>query len=453
MTRSGKVRSTGRLAAWMLAAFLAALAAALPAADVEAGAARRGGAKLVSNWHLGPFFEYRRAEPGDATFWAVRPLFSRLDDPATRTADTDVLWPLVSLRSHADAAWWNALVAFYGDAREDPPAWSFNFVPLVFCGHDRKEAGYWGVFPLYGHHPHFGLMDDWTFALWPVWHTYTVKGVRSHAVLWPFFTWRDDPRAGVGVWPFYGQARQRESDHGYALWPLVTWASYDEDRDTSGAGHSWWFLPFYGEVRRARESQTMVLPPFFSHARTPTATRWRLPWPLVELQESSTRDRISVWPLWEQVRGYAYVDKGKSRPEERTWRVGWQLVENTVLETDRSRETRFNLFPFVTWERRWTKPKEGGAPVPKDAYFRFWPLWSSETVDGRTRCRTLELMPIRHNEGVERNWAPFWSLWEKDERPDGRTRHSLLFNLVHWHVGSGRSEGSPCSGRSPEADD
>ena len=296
-------------------------------------------------------------------------------------------------------------------------------------------------------------MDDWTFALWPVWHTYTVKGVRSHAVLWPFFTWRDDPRAGVGVWPFYGQARQRESDHGYALWPLVTWASYDEDRDTSGAGHSWWFLPFYGEVRRARESQTMVLPPFFSHARTPTATRWRLPWPLVELQESSTRDRISVWPLWEQVRGYAYVDKGKSRPEERTWRVGWQLVENTVLETDRSRETRFNLFPFVTWERRWTKPKKGGAPVPKDAYFRFWPFWSSETVDGRTRCRTLELMPIRHNEGVERNWAPFWSLWEKDERPDGRTRHSLLFNLVHWHVGSGRSEGSSCSGRSPEADD
>ena len=72
MTRSGKVRSTGRLAAWMLAAFLAALSAALPAADVEAGAARRGGAKLVSNWHLGPFFEYRRAEPGDATFWAVR---------------------------------------------------------------------------------------------------------------------------------------------------------------------------------------------------------------------------------------------------------------------------------------------------------------------------------------------------------------------------------------------
>ena len=428
-----------RLGAWALAAVLSA-SCALSGADVEAGEARRGGERLVSNWHLGPFFEYRRAEPGDATFWAVRPFYSQVRDPATRTADRDVLWPLVSLRDHADASWWQALVVLYGDARAADPTWSANFVPFVFCGRDRRDEGYWGVFPFYGHHPHFALMDDWTFVLWPVWHTYTVKGVRSHAVLWPFVTWRDDPRPGVGVWPFYGQARQRESDHGYVLWPFVTWASYDEDRDTSGAGCSWWFLPFYGEVRRARESQTMVLPPFLSYTRTPTATRWRLPWPFIECQASSTRDRVSVWPLWEQVRGYAYADRTKARPEERTWRVGWQLVENTKLETDRTFEHRFNLFPFVTWERRWSKPKGAGMTgfvperEPDDAYFRFWPFWSSETVDGRTRSRTLELMPIRHNEGVERNWAPFWSLWEKDERPDGRTRHSLLWNIVHWHA-------------------
>ena len=422
-------------------ALTAVLAAASPlsGADVEAGHARRGGAKLVSNWHLGPFFEYRRAEPGDASFWALRPFYSQVRDPATATADRDVLWPCVSLRSHADAAWWNALVVFYGDSRASSPAWSFNFVPFAFCGADRKDGGYWGVFPFYGHHPHFALMDDWTFVLWPVWHTYTVKDVRSHAVFWPFITWRDDPRAGFGVWPFYGQARQRESDHGYALWPFVTWASYDEDRDTSGAGHSWWALPFYGQVRRAREAQTMVLPPFFSCTRTPDATRWRLPWPFVELQASSTRDRLSFWPFWEQVRGYSYADKAKSRPEERTWRVGWQLVENTKLETDRTFEHRFSLFPFVTWERRWRKARGRDAASvletePEDSYFRLWPLWSSETVDGRTRSRTLELMPVRHNEGVERNWAPFWSLWEKDERPDGRTRHSLLWNIVHWHV-------------------
>lgn len=415
----------------LLALALGALA--LGARGDEAESVRRGGERLVSNWHVGPFFEYRRAEPGDATFWALRPFYSQVRDPASRTSADDALWPLFTYRDHADAAWWRALLFAYGDARDTEPSWSFNLFPFWSSGADRRGAGYWGFFPFYGRHPHVLLMDDWHYVLWPLWHTYEVKGVRSHAVCWPFVTWRDEPRAGVGVWPFYGVARQRESTHHYALWPLVTWAAYDEDRDTSGAGSSWWFLPFYAEVRRARESQTMVLPPFFSYTETDSARRWRLPWPLFDWESSAVRDRLSVWPFWEQVRGYAY---GKRTEEERTWRVGWKLVENTELTTDRTREARFNFFPFFTWERRWRKAgkSQGGedGEVLQSSYLRIWPFWSSETVDGRTRSRTLELMPFRHGEGIERNWAPFWSLWERDERPDGRTRHSLLWNFIAW---------------------
>jgi len=434
----GTNASTGtiRRRAGMCLLVAAALAAGrVAASDGEAERARRGGEKLVSNWHVGPFFEYRRAEPGDATFWAVRPFYSQVDDPATRTSVYDGVWPLFTYHDHADADWWSALVLLYGDARATDPSWCFDIYPLWFCGADRADAGYWGLFPLYGHHPHTVLMDDWTFVLWPIWHTYEVKGVRSHAVLWPFVTWRDDPRAGVGVWPFYGAARQRESEHHYVLWPLVTWAAYDEDRDTSGAGASWWALPFYGEVNRARERQRMVLPPFFSYTETDAARRWRLPWPLVDFETTSTRDRISVWPFWEQVRGYSFAGekKAQGRVEERTWRVGWKLVENTELESARTREERFNLFPFVTWERRWTKADPA---TPTSSYLRIWPFWSSETEKGRTRSRTLELMPFRHSEGIERNWAPFWSLWERDERPDGRTRTSILWNFIVWQNGA-----------------
>ena len=54
-------------------AAVAALACfSLAAADVEAEEARTGG-KGRSHWHVGPFFEYRRADPGPATYWAVRP--------------------------------------------------------------------------------------------------------------------------------------------------------------------------------------------------------------------------------------------------------------------------------------------------------------------------------------------------------------------------------------------
>ena len=48
------------------------------------------------------------------------------------------------------------------------------------------------------------------------------------------------------LWPLLSHARRRAADHWYALWPLATWACYDEDRDTSGAGYSWMFWPCYG---------------------------------------------------------------------------------------------------------------------------------------------------------------------------------------------------------------
>lgn len=408
---------------------LAALTAG--ASDVEAHNARIAG-DCQSHWHLGPFFEYRRADPGPTSFWAIRPFYSQSTDPVTETTSCDILWPLGTYHDHKRASWWRALIA-YGDSRADDPSWCFDIFPFWFGGADRKDEGYWGLFPFYGHHPHVLLMNDWEYALWPIWHTYTVKGVRSHAVCWPFITWRDAPREGLGIWPFYGYGTQRESEHSYVLWPFVTWASYRADRDTSGAGSSWMFWPFYGQVRRERESQTMLIPPFFSYTQTDSATRTRFLWPFVEVLRSSIRDRTSIWPLFESVESYAYTDKKKERPEEKTWRLGWQLVENTTLETKTTLEKRFNLFPFLTWERRWKKAKDAPDTL-MSSYLRVWPFWSQSEEKGLKHQRTLDLNPIRHSEAIDRNWAPFWTLWEREDNPQGHTRHFFLFNFLRWHT-------------------
>jgi hypothetical protein len=289
-------------------------------------------------------------------------------------------------------------------------------------------------------------MDDWQFFLWPIWQTYTVKDVRSHGVLWPFVTWRDAPRSGVGVWPIWGTTHQRESDHGYFLWPIVTWASYDEDRDTPGAGWSWMGWPLYGQIRRARESQDLLLPPFFSYTRTDSATRGRVPWPLVEVLRSTTRDRMSIWPFWESVHGYPYVSGKERKPEEETWRVGWQLMECTTLTTDRTREDRFNFFPFWTHETRSSQTKDG-VRQEVASYTRLWPFWSCETKKGLSYHRVLELVPIRHAEGIDRNWSPFWTFWECRDRPDGRTRHSIFWSFITWHTGEKKAVDAPAQER------
>lgn len=406
-----------------------AASSAAKAADASAEASRLGGDQ-VAHWHFGPFFDYRRAEPGPAEFWALRPFYSQATDPTSDAAVRDFIWPLGTWHDARSAHWWRALLLAYGDGRDGDPSCSFNVFPLWFSGVDRDDDSYWGLFPVYGRHPHVLTMDDWQFALWPLWHTYTVKDVRSHAVLWPLVTWRDAPREGVGVWPLYGCGTQRESEHSYFLWPIFTWASYREDRDTSGAGNSWMFLPLYGQVRRARESQTMFLPPFLSYAETDSATRWRLPWPLVEVLRSNVRDRVSVWPFYEGVDSYSYLDRSKSSPEERTWRVGWKLVENTRLETKTILEERFSFFPFFTSERRFRKTVSGMEET--SSFLRVWPFYSASIENGLARRRVLDLIPIRHSGGLDRNWAPFWTLWESYDSPCGKTHHLFLFNFIPW---------------------
>ena len=237
---------------------MAALACAAYAETLEAQLGRRG-YETVSHWHGGPFFEYRRAiGPNPAggsreerlrTFWAFRPFYAQVRAP--ETSERDFLWPIATGHSRDDALWWRAFFLAYGDASESrEPSWSFNILPIFFCGSDRLDRGYWGLFPLYGTHPHFLLMDNWRFVLWPVWMDYDVKSVHHGAVLWPVVTWKENDTATAGVWPIFSHARLRESDHWYALWPIATWARYDEDRDTSGAGFSWMFWPLYGNVSR-----------------------------------------------------------------------------------------------------------------------------------------------------------------------------------------------------------
>jgi hypothetical protein len=423
------------------------------AADYEAYATRTGG-KSLSHWHGGPFFECRRAVPDDIltneakynedkllTYWSFRPFYSQTRNHRTGEATYDFIWPLGTYRTRKDDAWWRAIIA-YGDSRENNPSWSANVFPLWFSGADRFGKGYWGLFPFYGNHPHLLFMDDWSFIFWPIWQTYTVKGVRSKAVLWPFVTWRDAPREGVGVWPIVGRATQRESNHWYALWPFFTGASYYSDRDTSGAGHSLMCWPFYGFIRRQREKQFLFLPPFVSYAKTPSAVRWRMPWPFIEVLNSSVRDRISVWPLYEKIEGYSYKDAKKrkdskgeyvAKPEEKTTRILWIFFENTELESDKTVEKRLNIFPFWTSESISVKDKKTGELKEISSYKRLWPFWSKTTKNGLSKERVLELNPIRNSEGFERNLSPFWTFWECEEVMDGYFRHSLFWSLFDWY--------------------
>ena len=355
-------------------------------------------APAVAEINIGPLFGY----DADRDFVAVRPFWS------TTPTTEEFLWPLGAWHTNDDTFWYRFLFLAYGHER------SFNLFPLWFSGRDREtDEFHWAAFPFYGSHPHLFFMDDIHFALWPVYMDYSVKDVRSRAVLWPFFSWKEPPREAVGVWPLWGWSRLRESTHFYTLWPIITCADYAEDRDTPGKGESWMIWPLYGEVNRARETQRLFLPPFFSWAETPQTWRLRCPWPFVDIERGPKRDRWSVWPLVEHSVQKRYADGGA---DDEIWRFGWQLVEKT--------RSRLNIFPFFTKE--------------KD-FLRVWPFWSRQVEDGREKVKVPDLIPIRNADGIARNWEPFWTLYSSEDLSDGRVRRRFLFNIFWWTSPAGRN--------------
>lgn len=370
---------------------------------------------LAVAFQVGPFYEQRPADD----YLAVRPFYAHEGDV------DDVLWPLFT--SHRD--WWRFCLLMHYQSQDDG-GWQFDFLPFWFNGHspargkDRAAEDYWGLFPVYGHHPGLALMYDIDFVLWPVWMRYKMprpsenKWLTTNTVLFPFFSWRDD--GAWSVWPLYGLNHQRESDHQYVLWPIVTWASYREDRDTSGEGHSWMVWPLYGQIRRQRESQDLFLPPFFSWTKTyskpwrdrmnsASETRLRCPWPIFEWESNAKRERFSLWPIYEHVHWRTYK-QGEDAGD--VTRIGWKLIE--IYED----ETR--VFPF------WVSRKD-------DSYFRLWPFWESQMENGVKKSRLLALFPIRWVPSVERSWSKFWTFYESEERSTC-THHSLLWGIIRWNT-------------------
>jgi len=363
---------------------------------------------IFASLQVGPFFE--RSDD----MLAVRPVVS------AQSGEVDVLWPLFTF--HKD---WSRCFYFAHYQKRDDMSYQFDIMPLWFNGRSREGAGYAGLFPFYGYHPHIFSVTDLQFALWPLWTRYSVfrreapdGKLVTNTVLFPFFSWRSD--GAWSVWPVYGVSKKRESVHKYLLWPLFTWASYENDRDTAGEGFSWMFWPICGNVSRARETQRLLLPPFFSYAATTGGTnvsgrsgphfRVRSPWPLFEMEHTPSTKHFSFWPFYSRRVNFDYAGRGK---ETFVTRLGWKLYENYNGEEVR-------IFPFLV------KRKDG-------AYFRFWPFYESEKDGGEgvARSRFLSLFPIRHVPAIDRNLSKFWTLYESEEDPVCIYR-SMFWGLVRW---------------------
>ena len=220
-------------------------------------------------------------------------------------------------------------------------------------------------------------MDDIDFFLFPLYLNYEVNGVERNYYLWPIFS-RTGEQPGVkrtGVFPIYGETDKRGV--GGALLRFLAVLDLGGLQRGRNPGSSWMLFPLCGRVKREKEQQTLVLPPFFSKAETDAAVRWRSPWPFIETLTAPDVKKRSFWPL------YGSVD----RDDERRWYAAWPLIEHFDLSSRGGRTERSRFFPFYVDEKFYRKEPEQEEERLVASYRRIWPLYARETEEGKSAER------------------------------------------------------------------
>jgi hypothetical protein len=371
----------------------------------------------------GPFFEMGQSTQG-LKLLALRPFFSRVEDPVRQNAAEDYLWPLGTYRRLEQEERSRYLIFFSFRHQQTPGGeaqrrrYRFWLLPFYFQGRDGQGVEYRAVFPLGGTLREFVGRDEIRFVLFPLRSTSRLNDLETSNWLWPIIS--ETTGAGVHrrrVFPFYGRStREGQFDKKFILWPFWTSAQYAFPGG-SGGGHV--LFPLYGHMKMEDQETWWVLPPFFRFTEGRKLDLVYCPWPFFQKASGEDYEKLYLWPL------YGYKRVGDFQRTFWLWPLIWDEQEQRGAEL----QERFMLAPFFLNERQGLPPGPDGQAVrPRTRHQKLWPLYSYRRIGEDARFRTLELWPFAEVDAVERNWAPLWTLYSRT-RHEGNRDTELLWGL------------------------
>lgn len=377
----------------------------------------------------GPLIE-RRISADGKEITAVRPFWSHVSDAPRNRSMTDVMWPLGSFSYRGDQLFWRMFPAFGHDfdTETSPSRHRWSVFPFVFGGRDASDTPYFAVFPLGGTvHETLGRDRVW-FVLFPLYARSHQGENETTSVLWPIYSrtsggeldrWR--------VWPLYGYSHHPERwTKRFVMWPFWTSVDYHYP-DVDGGGFI--LFPFYGQVNLPDRQSRMLLPPLFKVEWGETDHfAFNAPWPIVQYVDSPDHERFYFFPLGGRRR----------RGHDHSWFALWPIISGHRSERPRETLTRFRILPFWYYEHVRARADEAENDEANEAhsgslsrYTRVWPLGMYRREEEQSLLRIPALWPLRQTPGIERNWAPLWTLY-RHERSEDRRLSELLWGLVRW---------------------
>ena len=360
---------------------------------------------------------YAKVATSNATFKAWRPFYSSsVEEERWRK---DYLWPLYTRKGFKDERYSRVLFFGYSSDFSSHTSRERTWVlPFYFSGTSAEGEDYRAVFPLGGTIHEFLGRDKVSFALFPAWYTSDINEVHSWSVLWPLISkTKGDKVDRFRVLPFYGRnTLEGEFVKKYYMYPFFSTVEYTNARNPGGG---FVFIPFYGKISTEKADNYWVLPPFFRYMKSDEQRIVHAPWPFVQLADGEIKKRI-FWPL------YGKKEMGPLSKEYWAWPIFW----NSTTRHTHHEQRRKKIIPFVHYQSdvvtQSMKDHDVGDVVSR--YWKVWPLMSWERNPEQSQFRTLELWPWRNPSGIERNWAPWWTVYRRVD-VDGDVGHHALWGL------------------------
>lgn len=373
---------------------------------------------------LGPFFE-KVDHPEGYDFYAVRPLFSRLDEPDMDRTRREYVWPLASSRRLGTDSAWRVLIAYGAKDSANPnKPYRIWILPFYFQGRTKAGDPYFALWPLGGTIRDFMYRDKINFVLWPIYTRTQVNALDSVSVVWPIYNKTTGGKVHrERVFPFYGvSSRDGMYTKKFVCWPFWTSTQYHDPRY---AGGGWILFPITGRVKTVSQDSLMFIPPLIRIDRSDDLRRIHAPWPLVQVSSGETKRRY-FWPFY----GRRQIGHTK------TGFFLWPLMRFEDTKRTTTHYGGYRFFPFVhDWQTR-TLNNEGEPDAVLTRKLKVWPFYSYQKEGDESMLRILELNPFRHYDAMERNWSPFWTVYSRLERGEDRETEILWGMYRHRRIGA-----------------
>ncbi len=373
---------------------------------------------------LGPLLKFQHR--GDDRDIAVRPFYFGTDNQRNGTAAADYIYPLASSGTSPEATNVQILELYqkniYRKDEEAKKEKGTMFFPFYISGRSEKYGPYTAFAPFYGDLYERFWKDEYHFVMFPLYGRTVKKGTTNRNYLYPIFsTTEGDKERGFQVWPIYGQsAKEGVYSKQFALWPIFT--KEESGLDTDNPTRKFYLLPFYASTVSPKSSSHYYLWPFFGHKTD---------------RERNQEEWDYFWPFWRKVRGekrtlnsyLPFYSLDQRAETSKRW-IMWPLYKHEEMDSAVFRQNKDRFLYFFYTDDRQSWPKATG----EKRRTALWPLFLYNLNPRGVKSFSFPapVEPILDREGIEKNWAPLWRLYQQRWNDSGDSAVSFLWNL-YWH--------------------